>query len=416
MRFLHTSDWHLGRTLYGKKRYEEFQRFLDWTLNTLLEQKIEALIIAGDIFDTTAPSNRAQQQYYDFLVKVRDTGCRHVIVIGGNHDSASFLNAPKAVLKSLNVHVVGAMSENLEDELIVLKKGEEVEAIICAVPYLRDRDLRTVTPGESDDDKRLKLVDGLKKHYADLCALAEQRREQIYATQTHRYIPIIGTGHLFAAGGETIEGDGVRDLYIGTLGHVGSDAFPVSLDYVALGHLHIPQYVNKEARIRYSGSPIAMGYGETNQQKIMIMIDIDERIQSTERLSMTDIPIPRFQALARVKGALKDILATLKAMHHDNVWVEVEYTGEALVADLREQIESCVADSSVEILRIKNNRIVQQVLEAQHIEESLDDLDLYQVFDRRLDMAQIPIEQRAELVNAYREIVNELIQDDQRAE
>lgn len=418
MRFLHTSDWHLGRTLYGKKRYEEFQQFLNWTIDTLKQQQIDVLIIAGDIFDTTAPSNRAQQLYYDFLVGVRDTPCRHVIVIGGNHDSASFLNAPKAVLKSLNVHVVGAMGEQLSDELILLKKGDEVEAIVCAVPYLRDRDLRASVLGESDQDKQLKLVEGLKQHYAAVCVLAEQKREQIYQTQPHRYIPIIGTGHLFAAGGETIDGDGVRDLYIGTLGQIGSDAFPACLDYVALGHLHVPQYVNKEERIRYSGSPIAMGYGEANQQKIMIVVDIDEALQSAQRMQTHDIAIPRFQALARVKGTVKEILATLMSLRKrgETVWVEVEYTGEDIVGDLREQIEALVGDSTVEVLRIRNNRIVQQTLAAQHTEESLDDLDLYQVFERRLDAAQVPADQRESLMASYREIVRELDQEDSRAE
>lgn len=122
MRILHTSDWHLGRTLYGKKRYEEFDRFLQWLLHTIQEQRIDILIIAGDIFDTTAPSNQAQEQYYSFLSKVHTTTCQHIIVIGGNHDSASFLNAPQALLKALNIHVVGAVDTQTEDELIVLKK------------------------------------------------------------------------------------------------------------------------------------------------------------------------------------------------------------------------------------------------------------------------------------------------------
>lgn len=416
MRFLHTSDWHLGRLLYGKKRYEEFQQLLDWTLNTLSEQQIEVLIIAGDIFDTTAPSHRAQQQYYDFLVKVRDTTCRHVIVIGGNHDSASFLNAPKEVLKSLNVHVVGAASNHLADELIILKNGAEVEAIVCAVPYLRDRDLRHAIPGESDEAKRLKLAEGLKQHYADLCALAETTRQQIYAQQAHRYIPIIGTGHLFAAGGETIEGDGVRELYVGTLAHIGSDAFPDNLDYVALGHLHIPQRVNKQERIRYSGSPIAMGYGEANQQKIMIMVEIDEGLHSDERLRTQDIAVPKFQTLARIQGSLKEILSALAQMPDKPVWVEVDYTGQEIVADLREQIEVAIANTQIEVLRIKNNRIVQQTLAAQHTEESLDDLDVYQVFDRCLDAANIPPEQRESLIVSYREIIQEVTQEDSLAE
>ena len=108
MRILHTSDWHIGRTLYGRKRYEEFEAFLTWLAETIQENAIDALLVAGDVFDTSAPSNRAQELYYRFLCRVATSSCRHVIVVAGNHDSPSFLNAPKELLKALNVHVVGS--------------------------------------------------------------------------------------------------------------------------------------------------------------------------------------------------------------------------------------------------------------------------------------------------------------------
>jgi len=120
MKILHTSDWHLGRSLYGKKRYDEFSAFLDWLAETIEEQGIDALLIAGDVFDTSTPSNRAQALYYRFLCRVATSCCRHVVVIAGNHDSPSFLNAPRELLRALDVHVVGATTENLEDEVIVL--------------------------------------------------------------------------------------------------------------------------------------------------------------------------------------------------------------------------------------------------------------------------------------------------------
>ena len=111
MKTLHTSDWHLGRSLYGRKRYEEFSAFLDWLAQTIEDEKVDALLVAGDVFDTCTPSNRAQELYYRFLCRVAASYCRHVVVIAGNHDSPSFLNAPKELLRVLNVYVLGSMTD-----------------------------------------------------------------------------------------------------------------------------------------------------------------------------------------------------------------------------------------------------------------------------------------------------------------
>ena len=180
MKILHTSDWHLGRSLYGRKRYEEFSEFLDWLAETIHHERVDALLVAGDIFDTSAPSNRAQALYYRFLCRVSASTCRHVIVIAGNHDSPSFLNAPRELLRALNVHVIGTVTENCEDEVILLGNQEGTpEIIVCAVPYLRDRDIRTSEAGESIGDKERKLVEGIRARYFEVCELAEQKRKEL---------------------------------------------------------------------------------------------------------------------------------------------------------------------------------------------------------------------------------------------
>ncbi|MFU8838023.1 MAG: exonuclease subunit SbcD, partial [Thiohalomonadaceae bacterium] len=200
MKIIHTSDWHIGRTLYGRKRYEEFDALLTWLAETIQQNDIDALLVAGDVFDTSAPSNRAQELYYRFLCRVAVSSCRHVIVVAGNHDSPSFLNAPKELLKALDVHVVGSSTESPEDEVLVLRnEQDDPELIVCAVPYLRDRDIRVAEAGESIEDKERKLIDGIRTHYAAVAALAEQKREELGAD-----IPIVGTGHLFTAGGQTV--------------------------------------------------------------------------------------------------------------------------------------------------------------------------------------------------------------------
>ena len=163
MKVIHTSDWHLGRSLYGHKRYDESAAFLDWLADLIDEESVDTLLVAGDVFDITTPSNRAQGLYYRFLCRVSASCCRHIVLIAGNHDSPSFLDAPKELLKALNVYVVGSITDNPEDEVITLFGPENVpEAIVCAVPYLRDRDIRTVEAGEQIEDKNAKLIDGLQ--------------------------------------------------------------------------------------------------------------------------------------------------------------------------------------------------------------------------------------------------------------
>ncbi|MBV0933671.1 exonuclease SbcCD subunit D C-terminal domain-containing protein [Marinobacterium weihaiense] len=409
LRVLHSSDWHLGRLLYGQKRYEEFAAFLDWMQQQIWQQSVDVLLIAGDLFDTTTPSNRAQALYYQFLNGVAASGCRHVVIIGGNHDSPSFLNAPAQLLKALDVHVVGSACEDPADEVVLLKDAAgQPEAIVCAVPYLRDRDIRQAEAGESLEDKDRKLVLGTREHYARVCAAAERLRAELADE-----VPMIGMGHLFAAGGKTLEGDGVRDLYVGSLAQVGVDAFPESLDYVALGHLHVPQAVAGCEHIRYSGSPLPMGFGEAKQQKSLCLIDFEGRTPYVQLLD-----IPRFQRLERIKGdqsALDRALDTLVA-EDDSIWLEVLYEGEQIAADLRQWLEQRVAGTRLSLLRVRNNRVVERVLSRNGEEETLDDLQPAEVFERALAAHQVPDEQQAELKQLFNGLLQEMAETDHRAE
>ncbi|MGX7950702.1 exonuclease SbcCD subunit D C-terminal domain-containing protein [Oleidesulfovibrio alaskensis] len=409
MRVLHTSDWHIGRTLYGRKRYEEFEAFLTWLAETIQQNAIDALLVAGDVFDTSAPSNRAQELYYRFLCRVAASSCRHIVVVAGNHDSPSFLNAPKELLKALDVHVVGSSTKSPEDEVLVLRnEQDEPELIVCAVPYLRDRDIRVAEAGESVEDKERKLINGIRTHYAAVAALAEQKREELGAD-----IPIVGTGHLFTAGGQTVDGDGVRELYVGSLAHVTAGIFPACFSYLALGHLHVPQKVNGSETIRYSGSPLPMGFGEARQQKSVCQVEFHSTAASVQ---LIDVPI--FQKLERVKGdwdGISNRILELSATDSQG-WLEVIYDGTEVIGDLRERLEAAISGTQMEILRIKNNRIIDRVLGQIHEEETLDDLNVNDVFERCLAVHDVSEEQRPELLRAYQETVSSLYEDDVRAE
>ncbi|MHC1697077.1 MAG: exonuclease SbcCD subunit D C-terminal domain-containing protein [Geobacteraceae bacterium] len=407
MKVLHTSDWHIGRALYGRKRYREFELFLDWLLGCIEREGAEALLVAGDIFDNGTPSNRAQELYYRFLCRCAAAGCRHVVITAGNHDSPSLLNAPREVLKFLNVHVVGCMAEAAEDELVVLHDSNGTPAlIVCAVPYLRDRDIRRAEAGETFEDKGSKLVEGIRGHYRLVGEAATARRFELGGN-----LPIVGMGHLFTSGGRTVEGDGVRDLYVGTLGQVRAEIFPECFDYLALGHLHVAQRVGGSDVRRYSGAPLPMSFGEAGQKKIVLLLNV-----ACNGVSVQEIAVPCFQPLATVRGDWTRISERLAELNRDSstAWLEVIYDGEELIADLQERLRELIEGTSLEILRSKNLLLAERVLSGMAAEETLDDLSVEDVFARCLAAHAVPAEQRDELAAVFQEAVLALHDHDPR--
>ncbi len=408
MRILHTSDWHLGRSLMLLKRHDELSAFLDWLIETIEERNIEALIVAGDIFDNTTPSTAAQELYYRFLGRAARTCCNNIVIVAGNHDSPSLLDAPSQILKALNVHVVGTPGKSPENEVIVLKSQTgEPRALVCAVPYLRDRDIRKVVPGETVEDKAAALISGMQQHYATVYATAEQLRQQLGD------LPLIATGHLFTAGCQTAEGDGVRELYVGTIAHVGSEIFPAGIDYVALGHLHAPQKVGSYRHIRYSGAPIAMNFCEAKQQKKVVMVEFAGRQPQIE-----EIAVPCFQPLEKICGDLDHLSNRIDQLvgANSNAWLEIEYTGDMIVPDLDEQINAAIAGSQLKVTRIINRNSALLRLTGDDTPQSLEGMNEEDVFDYCLKARSVPEEQHSELKQAYREIINSLVEHDANVE
>jgi DNA repair protein SbcD/Mre11 len=412
MRILHTSDWHLGRTLHGRQRHDEFAAFLDWLAATLDDERIDVLIVAGDIFDTSTPGTRAQNLYYRFLWKAAQSHCRHVVVVAGNHDSPSFLDAPRALLRALDVHVIGAPPADIRDEVRLLGDADGTPAlIVCAVPYLRDRDLRSVEAGETTDDKERKLLEGLRAHYATVLDAAREAR-----IACGMPLPIVVTGHLFTAGGRTVEGDGVRDLSIGSLSHAPSDVFGGEAAYVALGHLHVPQDVTGATTIRYSGSPIAMGFGEVGQEKSVCIVELGEEgvaevqhgidvAEMQHACSVRRIGVPCFRRMARVRGSWQEIVEQLDALaaSDEPVLLEVVHDGAEALGDLRDSVLERVAGTQLEVLRTQDVPAMRALQLHGGDGETLDALDELTVFARLLAERGVDEAQRTELTATYRE-------------
>ena len=229
-------------------------------------------------------------------------------------------------------------------------------------------------------------------------------------------------GHLFTNGAKTQEGDGVRELYIGSLAHLGKESFPIALDYLALGHLHVPQKVGGADHIRYSGSPIPIGFGEAKQQKQVLVVSFNATKATTPSKPATPeieiIPVPCFQTLVRLEGSLALILSQLNQLktEQSNAWLEIELTSQEVVADLREQIEAAIQGTAMEVRRIKNKQVIDQVLRSLAVGESLDNLTVEQVFLRRLASRELSAADQQALTASFAEIVRDIHETDSRAE
>lgn len=397
LKLLHTSDWHLGMNLCGRKRLDEAEAFTGWLLRLLEKEEINIVVIAGDIFDSVMPGNAAQEIYYAFLAGASALPeCRHIVVVGGNHDSPSLLDAPAALLKRINVHVVGEATQNPVDEIVELyNRDGELEMLVGAVPYLRDRDLRFAAGGEDFADKERNLLNRLINHYAGIGRELEKRRGS-------GSIPVVVTGHLFAAGCSGSGDEGVRELYVGGLAAFPGSCFPVCADYVALGHLHAAQKVGGRDNIRYCGSPIPVGFNECKRQKYVNVVEFEPG-----GIKVCPREVPVFRELCTVAGNMAEIEAGLAELRLKNshAWVSVEYTGEELIAGLRDKVGAMCENAPFELLRIRNS--IRPALLG--IDQNYDDpaeLDPHEVFDRFLDARAIPEEQRDILREAYCEILS----------
>ena len=423
MKILHSSDWHLGRTLFGRRRHDEFTAFLDWLTHVLHARRPDALLVSGDIFDTGTPGVRAQELYYRFLRRAADPPCRHVVITAGNHDSPSFLDAPRTLLNALRVHVVGAAlpppapenpdgtslrhisnHKGMFDEVITLRDpAGRAELIVCAVPFLRDADLRVSAPGEGQTDREARLREGLLAHYAAVTEKARVRRAALEQEEGAR-VPLVMMGHLFAVGGKTVDGDGVRDLYVGSLAAMPASAFAPDASYVALGHLHVPQAVGGLEHIRYSGSPLPMGFGEATQQKSVCLAELNA--DGPARVEL--LPVPCFRRLESLRGRREAILARLDELIREQAEIWLEITPDSPSSALRDELEAKVKDTRLDILRIRDRAVSNAALCAGETEDILEELEPREVFERLLDAQHTEEEKRPVLRQTYAELLHEL--------
>ncbi len=353
MRLIHTADLHIGNSLHDIDRANEYKSFFAWFKELIIAQKADALIIAGDIFDTINPSNEARKLFYEFLASLLTTTCRNIIIVGGNHDSGLMLDTQSELLKILNIQIVGSLSNHPIDNIVhELKSFDDKPLAICAaIPFVREPELREYAEGS---DEKFATASN-KILYGKACQRALELRGE-------RHIPIIGTGHLYAANlegrlnssdqsMESLKGHGIRDI-VGNLGNVSPEAFPDEFDYIALGHIHYTTMVNKNPKIRYSGSPFVLGFDEAEMPHYVLSVELE----AGQTPLVEKIEVPQTVYFKRIKGSADEIVNELSQLnltgHKEPLYLEICYKPEIGV-NIHERLLEISKDAKYEIVSWK---------------------------------------------------------------
>ena len=360
MRLLHTSDWHLGQALHNFERHYEHQRFLDWLLDTIETERVDALLIAGDIFDNANPSSASQKQLYRFLQRAKERMPHlNLVVVGGNHDSPGRLEAPGPLLEAHGTRVIGAVQRHADgaidlDALVLPLTGADgsVQAWCLAVPFLRPGDVPRKTaddyPSENAADPYLA---GIALLYKQALELALSRRQPGQA--------IVAMGHCHMVDGQ-MSADSERRIVIGGTEMLPAGIFDPAIAYAALGHLHLAQAVGKQHHIRYCGSPIPLSFAEVGYQHQVLRIDLD----GDAVREIAPIAIPRAVQLLRVPARpalIAQVLEELAALDvpdaptEEQPFLEVRVRLDAPEPGLRARIEAALDGKPVRLAKIETS-------------------------------------------------------------
>lgn len=377
MRILHTSDWHLGHALHDVDRTWEHEAFLEWLVATVQAEEVDALLVAGDVFDTANPSATAQELWYGFLARaLRARPGLQVVAIAGNHDSAARLQAPEALLKAFRIHVVGTLPRTADGafdpdgvRIVLHDREDRPGAVVVALPFLRPGDLPDV---EAEDP----LVAGVRELHARACAAAAGTG-----------LPLIVMGHGYLAGGQLSELS-ERKVLGGNQHALPVDVFPPGVAYAALGHLHRPQALDG-GRLRYSGSPLPLSMAERHYAHAVTLLDL-----AGDAATARQVPVPRAVDLRRIPDRdalpLPELLAALAALEvrpepvdprQPKPFLEVAVRLEAPVPDLRVQLEKALEGRGWRLVKITPQTAgTGRALADAVADAGLRDLDLEEVF------------------------------------
>lgn len=399
MKILHTADWHIGKRLHKHDLLADFGLFIQWLVDVVEKRKVEVLLISGDVFDLANPSSEARAVYYQALVKLSRLNCQ-IIITGGNHDSPAVLNAPKEILKSLNIHVVGGYPEDPEDCLLpILNAKGKTELLIAAIPYLRDPDLRSANEEIGYENRVEAVREGIARVF-----------RHVAEAGAHHFpdVPAIAMGHLFAAGASTSESE--RDIQIGNEASFEASRFGHYFKYVALGHIHRPQRVRAEVPVFYSGSPLPLSFSEREDRKRVLLLD------TVTGFEPESIEIPVFRKLKRISGSLSEIMEKLETLTSDgtlSTLVELEMIEEKYDPAKLSALDKLVQDYKREGVEIVKHRAtfmkrIEGSGQLYDEEQQLQDLKPEDVFYQMLAQQDWEEENNNLLKDAFQEILEQL--------
>jgi len=406
MRFLHTSDWHLGQTLHSFERTYEHQCFLDWLLDTITTEQAEGLLISGDIFDNANPSAASQKQLYRFLQQAKARVPHlNIIIIAGNHDSPGRLEAPGPLLEEFDTTVVGHVRRTADGDIdlsqlvVPLKNRDGAIAAWClAIPFLRPGDVpRVETEGDA-------YMEGIAQLYRQALELALARRQPGQA--------ILALGHCHMVGGE-VSAESERRIVIGGAEALSAAIFDPAIAYAALGHLHLAQRVGKQEHLRYCGSPLPLSFAEIDYNHQILRVDLEgESVQS-----ITAIPVPRTVELLRIPkqpAPVEEVLAALAALDLPaqsdmlaHPYLEVRVRLDTPEPDLRARVEAALENKPIRLAKIETS--VDHKISGVVAPMSLDDLNRLQPEDifKRLYQSKFGSEAPLEQLAAFAELLLE---------
>lgn len=350
VRFLHTSDWHLGQFFYNHSRQYEHEQFLAWLLLQIKEKQPHALLIAGDIFDVINPASAAQKQLYQFLADAHDIAPHmQTLMIAGNHDSGYRIEQVEPLLEKYNAKTIGVVHKNAEGEidldrllLPIYDVHKNVVAWCLTLPFLRPAEITGFNEQTTNSQNAIAYL------HQKLIAAAKARKTDDQA--------LILMSHAHMQGGET--SDSERPIIIGNEEALSTSLFDDVIDYVALGHLHKPQKVG-QAHIRYSGSPIPLSFSEINYKHQVVEVTIDPS-QTESKFQFEALAIPRSVQLHKIKGELAEVFEQLKSLVHGEIeqidqreYVDIEYhTATPPPLNLRQLFEDALPPNRYRLVRI----------------------------------------------------------------
>ena len=334
MKFIHTSDWHLGRILHGVHLTQDQKIVLDGLLKVLEEEKPDALIIAGDIYDRGIPPVEAVELFSSFTQTVLlDLGIP-IIAMAGNHDSGERIQFGSKLLSETKLHIIGKSKQGYEK---ITLEDDHGPVEFYVVPYADPAEIRS-----------LYKMDHIMNHNESMASIVDKILEEKSSLRS------VVMAHAYVQGGN-ISSDSERPLSIGGTDIVSAEHFK-HFNYAALGHLHAPQRTGEEY-IRYSGSLMKYSSSEATQKKSVYMVEIDEQGGVTHE----EILIKPPKDVRKVKGLLNDILAAGRQDENPNDYIVAIVEDEGALLDTMGKIRS-VYPNAIEIERpfLKKQRDYQE--------------------------------------------------------